>query len=252
MNSMLVYPAGATEACQYAAGALNEAGIPLVDHPTPEVTHLLLDVPSFDAEGKLRGGGDPEYLLSTLPRNVTVVGGNLSHPVLEGHKAVDLLTDPEYLACNAAITAECALQAASARMKTTFRDADALILGWGRIGKCLAQLLKGLGSRVTVAARKAKDRAMLKALGFHAIGMEDIGDAVRASSLVFNTVPELLLDSAQVTSNSRCLFVDLASRPGVQGDGVLWARGLPGIYAPESSGRLIGRTFLRLYKEGLA
>ena len=44
--------------------------------------------------------------------------------------------------------------------------------------------------------------------------------------------------------------IDLASEKGLGGEDVIWARGLPGIHAPESSGRLIAETCLRLGMEG--
>ena len=44
-------------------------------------------------------------------------------------------------------------------------DCKVLVIGWGRIGKCLAALLKGLEADVTVVARKETDRAILHALG---------------------------------------------------------------------------------------
>jgi dipicolinate synthase subunit A len=78
---------------------------------------------------------------------------------------MDLLKDPHYLAKNAAITAECALKVAAPYLKTTFSESPTLILGWGRIGKCLARLLSARNCPVSVAARKESDRAMLEAFG---------------------------------------------------------------------------------------
>ena len=40
--------------------------------------------------------------------------------------------------------------------------------------------------------------------------------------------------------------IDLASCPGMDAPDVIWARGLPGKDAPETSGELIARTILRL------
>ena len=42
------------------------------------------------------------------------------------------------------------------------------------------------------------------------------------------------------------LLMDLASLRGIEGDRVIWARGLPGKDAPESSGALIAKTVIRL------
>lgn len=249
MGKILVYPVGNTQACRYAAAFLHDFGIHLTDHPMPEVTHLLLDVPSFDTEGNLRGGGSIASILERLPETITVAGGNLAHPALAGYLTADLLQDAQYLARNAAITADCALQVAAPRMSATFADSPALVIGWGRIGKCLGQLLRALGSRVTIAARKEADRAMIQALGFEAVDIPEIISILSRCRLLFNTAPEMVLPKGILDLYKNCLPIDLASKPGMEGANVLWARGLPGIYAPESSGRLIAETFLKLNKE---
>lgn len=250
MKDMLVYPIGSTPACTYAASFLEGAGISLVDHPAPEVTHLLLDIPSFGADGMLRCGGDLEEILRMLPPDITIVGGNLDHPILEGHQILDLLKSERYLAQNAAITAHCALSVAAQNMTAVFSDSPALVIGWGRIGKCLGQLLKAIGSDVTIAARKESDQAMIRALGLRAVDICQISRVLPKCRLVFNTVPELVL-SKDMTQQKDCLFVDLASKKGMEGDRVIWARGLPGVHAPESSGKLIAETFLKLSRRDL-
>lgn len=249
MAKILIYPAGSTAACQYAATFLHKHNIPLVDHPTPEVTHLLLDVPSFAPDGNLRGGGSVERLLEMLPPDVTVVGGNLIHPALEEYRAVDLLKDESYLAMNAAITADCALQVAMPLLHGTLADSPALIIGWGRIGKCLARMLKALGCHVTVAARKERDRTMLRALQYKAVDMAQLTATLPKYRLIFNTAPQPILSAQQLAKNPDCAKIDLASRRGLEGEDVVWARGLPGIHAPESSGKLIAETLIHYIKE---
>ena len=122
-------------------------------------------------------------------------------------------------------------------MDTVFSGTAILVIGWGRIGKCLAMLLKGMGARVSVAARKACDRAMAEAMGCESILPGLMPENCR---IVFNTVPAPVMEA-----NSSILNIDLASKRGILGDNVIWARGLPGKYAPESSGYLIGEAFLR-------
>lgn len=250
MDSIRIFPVGNTSACRWGAAFLEKAGICLVDHPSPEVTHLLLDVPSFAADGTLRGGGELSSLLRMLPPDITVAGGNLKHPALAEYRTLDMLEDAQYLAVNAAITADCALQVAAPLLNTTFADAPALVIGWGRIGKCLGQLLKSTGADVTIAARKETDRAMLRALGFSTADTASLAGILPRFRLIFNTVPEMLLREEQLAPCRQCVKIDLASKPGMEGSGVVWARGLPGVHAPESSGKLIAETFLRLFREG--
>lgn len=232
LDKRLIYPLGTTGAIRFAARFL---GLPLVDHPTPDATHLLLDVPLRQT--------DIAKNLSMLPTGITVIGGNLEIPVLEGYRKIDLLQDPEYLAKNAAITAHCALKLALPYLDVTLEGCPVLILGWGRIGKCLARLLKVLGAEVTVAARKEADRAMLKALGYRAVEFDALSKMLHGFRLIYNTVPERIL-SESTTFPTDCVKIELASRPGLPGEAID-GRGLPGKLAPESSGRLIAETILR-------
>ena len=246
MKAILFYSLGNSPACRWATDFLNRSGISFVGHISPEITHLLLDVPSFSPDGNLRFGGDLAEFLRMLPQNITIIGGNLQHPALEGYRTLDLLRDESYLAENAAITAHCALQIAAPLLTGTLADSPALVLGWGRIGKCLVRLLRALDCDVTVAARKERDRAMLEGLGYRAV---DFGAALDGYRLIFNTVPELVIPEDKVSLCKNAVKIDLASRRGIAGEDVVWARGLPGIHAPESSGRLISGTVLRLLKE---
>ena len=243
-----IYPVGTTAATEYAVGFLSKKGLDLVDHPTPEVTHLLLDVPSFGPDGTLRGGGRIEKILETIPQYITVVGGNLDHPALDGYEVWDLLRQEAYLSKNAAITADCALQAAMPLLRSAISETPTLVIGWGRIGKCLARMLQGMGCPVTVAARKERDRAMLNALGY-ATADPGAMKGTEGYRLIFNTAPEPVLSERLLSHYPNCVKIDLASRRGMAGEDVVWARGLPGIYAPESSGRLIANSILHLLKE---
>lgn len=249
MESVLVYPAGSTPASRYAADFLEVSGVPVIDHPSPEVTHLLLDTPSFAPDGMLRGGGEVQQLLAMLPPKVTVAGGNLHHTALTGYRLLDLLGDPRYVALNAAITADCALRVAREKMPIVFMNCPVLIIGWGRIGKCLGQMLKALGAKVTVAARKAPDRAMLAALGYEVVDTAAMGDLLSRFRVIFNTAPEKLVSGEELAQCRNCLKIDLASKLVLPGDDVIWAKGLPGVYAPESSGALIAETLLKFLRE---
>ena len=247
---MVIYCAGNTKASQYAAQMLGKAGIHVAAKPEDSVTHLLLDVPSFGEKGLLRSGGKLDALLSALPKKITVCGGNLKHPLLDEYRKIDLLQDAEYLAQNAYITAECALDVALPYLEITIRNCPTLIIGWGRIGKCLGQLLKNMGADIAIAARKETDRAMIRALGMKAVDINDLPDQLNGYRLIFNTAPELVLKREQMAHCLEdCVKIDLASKPGIEDEDVIIARGLPGIHFPESSGKLIADTLLRLCQE---
>lgn len=249
MKKRLLYSTGSTQACRCATRLLENAGVAVTDHPSPDVTHLLLDIPSFDSNGNLRGGQDIGPVLSMLPEDLCIIGGKLGHPALAGYETLDLLAQEAYLSANAAITAHCALQVAAPYLQTTFSDTPTLIVGCGRIGKCLAELLIGLHCPVTVAARKEKDRCILRALGYSAVAMEEIPSVLSKTRLLFNTVPQPVIPKEALATAGHCIQIELASQPGLSGPHVIPALGLPGVCAPESSGRLIAQTLLSHWKE---
>lgn len=242
MRPILFLTAGHTKALQYARDLLQQ-DFSFTDVPTKDVTHLLLPVPSFEADGAIKGGGDIEQLLVQLSKDITVIGGDLSHPGLKEYKTLDLLQNPLYLAKNARITAHCAMALAAGKLERSLEDTDVLVIGWGRIGKCLAQLLKAVGTPLTVAARKETARAALASLGYSAIDTKQISP--ERYKLIFNTAPQMLLPECK----GDALKIDLASRPGIGGADVVWARGLPNKCAPESSGKLIAEAVISYLSE---
>ncbi len=215
-------------ALTYARRELERGGVVFAREPGPAVTHLLLPCPLKEA--------------LTLPPNTegaVLVGGNLDRPELAGYPKLDLLQNCGYVAQNAAITAHCALALAMEHLPVTLAGQRVLVIGWGRIGKCLSRLLQALGARVTVAARKETDRAMAGALELEALPVE--GLCPEGFRVVFNTAP------APVLAHCRedCVNIELASTPGLGGAHIIDGRGLPGRMAPESAGALMAQTILK-------
>ena len=221
MSKINIYCHSGNPAVSFAKVFLEEAGIHVSSEPDPQTSHFLLPVPT--------------RFYPEIPEGITVIGGNLDIP------GMDLLKDPFYLAENAAITARCAMSL----LGRDPRNLPILILGWGRIGKCLGKFLSEAGAIVTIAARKTEDVAMIRALGCEGVFFHQVD--VSRFGAVLNTVPAPVLDASGCRSD--CLLMELASKPGITGGDIMDARGLPGKYAPEESGRLIARTILRLLKE---
>lgn len=214
------------------------------------------------AERRLRSCGisftdnmnDAEYLLYPAPTRLemlqpctmdqTVIGGNLDFLNVNVER-LDLLKDPYYLAANAAITAEAALGLVLKELHCQITDASILILGWGRIGKCLTHQLHHLNASVTVYARKDSDRAMLRALGYHYTDRENLSRGLSRYQCIINTVPAEILTHEEVSRvRPGCLKLELASGIWLPGEDVVLAHGLPAKYKPEASGALIARTIL--------
>ena len=237
MDRILFYRAGTTQAAMEAQKYLSAKGIPFSDCPDPDVTDLLLDIPSFSKNGILRNGDPFHDLISRFSPGIRIWGGRLP----EAMKSGDLLENPQYVAENAAITADCAIRLCSLSLRSTWKDSKVLVIGWGRIGKYLCRMLKAMGAQVTVCARKAPDLALLSAFGYQVTVPEKLNG--NGYQVIFNTAPAALMDE---TALGDCpIPMDLASQEGLTGCQVIKARGLPGIYAPITSGTLIGKTILK-------
>lgn len=249
MNHRVFFTAGYSRALEFAAKELEVRGIEVTNVPSVSVTHLLLPVPCKMDRAELC------TILESLPRNITVLGGNIERPEFSGYTCRDLLKDEVYLAQNAQITAYCALNIAAGLLPVTWAHCPVLIVGWGRIGKALGRLLQSLGAEVSIAARKEKDRALIAAFGNDAEDIYKLDYILGRYRIIFNTVPFPILSEQQLSHcRPGCVKIELASAPGMEGSDIIDARGLPGKFAPESSGKLIARSVLRLcaQKEGSA
>ena len=249
MEDLTIFSAGSTKAVQYAADILSEKGINIAYEPCDAVTSVLLDVPSMGPDKKLRSDKELRELISAVPGDAVFVGGGLDHPLLEDRKKYDLLKKEGYLKENARITAYCALHIIGAALPITLEDCPVLVIGWGRIGKVLTSLLVRVGAHVTVASRDIRSIASLAKLGINAV-LTDMADPQKYR-LILNTAPAPVLNEEALNSCANSVKIDLASVKGLAGENVIWARGLPGQYAPESSGKLIARYVLDCLKEDI-
>ena len=197
---------------------------------------------------------EAEYLLYPAPTRLemlgectmdhTVIGGNLDF-LNDGVARLDLLKDPYYLADNAAITAEAALGLLLKELRCELTRANILILGWGRIGKCLTHQLHHLGVNVTAYTRKDADRAMLRALGYRYAAPEDLHRGLSRFHCIINTIPApILAEEAAHAMRRDALKLELATGFWLPGTDVVDAHGLPGRCKPEASGALIAKTII--------
>lgn len=168
-----------------------------------------------------------------------------------GLELVDYFLREELTVANAAATAEAAVQVTMGRLDETMLGMDALVLGFGRIGKLLSHRLHGLGVRVTATARRLEDLAWVRAYGYHALETGALSGNLSEFGLVFNTIPSRVLDRTLLEQlPERCLCVDLAS---VQGIDLAAAEdlGLPNVWARSLPGRLVPRTAAAVIRDAV-
>lgn len=170
----------------------------------------------------------------------------------------DIMQRPDFVAGNAALTAECALARLIDGSDRAIFGSEALICGWGRIGKILALRLAALGARVTVAARSHSGRAMAEALGLRALDYDGLETEIGGFDFIVNTVPARVLTDAMLCMVSdTALLLELASPPGGFdrnlaeniGLNAMAAPGLPGERAAYSAAALMKRAVYDVVRE---
>ena len=75
MNHEVIYFASNSSVMQHCKDYLKSAGFVIAESPQPNVTHLLLPVPSFSANDEVIGGGciddaSLRYLVRILPKGI--------------------------------------------------------------------------------------------------------------------------------------------------------------------------------------
>lgn len=193
---------------------------------------------------------------------VLIVGkGNRDILTLAKKKNVhikDYFSREEMQVLNSIPTAEGAIQVAMEQTKTTIHSSNIMILGYGRIGKILSQMLRGLGANVFVAARKHSDLSWIKTYGYNEVPFKDIDEYINDMDIVFNTVPTLVLKENLLKQIKKdALVIDLASKPGgvdfesakKLGVRVKWELGIPGKVAPITAADVIKRTVYNIINE---
>lgn len=225
--------------------------------------YAVLPVPPLDDGGRLLAPCYSQSLLTAdaekmLAPDGIIFAGRADDRLREafpGREICDYLLREELSLKNAIPTAEGALQLALDELPVTMNGLRVLIVGMGRIGTALTEILKGFGADITVAVRNGSGAARARLHGVSSVSIKEAGSDY---GLVFNTVPSLVFDRELLSRFSKStLFIDLASKPGgidfdaalELGIKVIWALGLPGKTAPVTSGEFIAETVMDMIAE---
>ena len=163
-------------------------------------------------------------------------------------RIADLWADEALKLENAMLTAEGAIFAAMRAGRRSLRALRCLVIGWGRIGSGLTELLVGLGAKVTVCSRSEAYRHRAIQRGADAVAPEALPEALPACDLVFSTPPALVLDRELLEKLPKeAMVIDLASPPYGVDLRAAWQLGLrawrepglPGRYCPESAAKAL-------------
>lgn len=201
-----------------------------------------------------------EKLFSNLKNKVVFAGivSSLIEDVKQSGLYIrDYYQRENFLIPNALLTAEGAVSIALKEYGKSIFSSRCLVVGFGRIGKILAKLLKNMGAKVTVSARSVKDVSLAKISGFETTNVSKISEKADFD-LIFNTVPAPVLneDVLEYLISAR-MIIDLASAPGGTdklaaeelGIKLIPALGIPGKCFPEAAGEIIADVIYKMIEE---
>jgi Glutamyl-tRNA reductase len=195
-------------------------------------------------------------------RNKQVFGGMMgklyqTSEIWDSIETNDYYTREEFSVQNAVPAAEGAIEIAMHEYPGTINGSRCLVVGFGRIGKVLSWMLRGIGAQVTVGCRKSSDLAWVQSYGYSPIKTDEICEEMQYD-VIFNTAPAMVL-SRRVLSKMRSspLIIDLSSMPGgvdfdtaaKLGIKTIHALSLPGKVAPKTAGEIIKNTIYHIMEE---
>ncbi len=213
---------------------------------------IRLSCPLSDKDIKL------DTLYDIFEKGQIIAGGKISDSAEKKLKekgciVYDYCKSERFGILNAVPTSEGALAIAMNGMDKTIFGSRSAVIGFGRIGKVLAEMLKNLKSDVSVFARSDEALSWAEIDGYTALSIKSMEKHIQNFDVIFNTVPFTVLgEDVLRKTKSDVYIVDLASSPGgvdfksakELNKKVVWALSLPGKVAPESAGKIISDCIL--------
>lgn len=166
-------------------------------------------------------------------------------------EVLDFLEGDNVAILNAIPTAEGALQTAIEQSVKTIFNSKCLVLGYGRCGKVLSNMLKGIGASVDVSYRKDVDNAYIVAYGLNPVNLYEMKN-IEKYDFIFNTIPYKIIDE-QFLKNVRedVVIIDLAQAPGGVDYEISRKLKINAIYCPSLPARVAPYTAGKILKDVL-
>lgn len=157
-------------------------------------------------------------------------------------RVVDLSLDEEFLCENAELTSLCTLGVLLMNGEYAPRDMRVGIVGYGRIGKRLTNLLLYLGVKVRVFTSRANTRIDLSEYGVASATSSEDAD-LSGIDVLINTAPAVIFPKERIPEGLR--IIDLASGDCFSGVTVEKYPSVPAKMFPKSAGMVWGRAVER-------
>ena len=154
-------------------------------------------------------------------QNKTIFVGNIHQELKEElhrkhNQVIDFMEKEEFAILNAIPTAEATIEIILKNTKKILQNSNCFIMGFGRIGKVLADRLKGLSAKVTCMITNEVERAWAVAYGYETISIENLQKnctKLKQYDIIINTIPKIILKEELKEVKKETIVIDLASKP---------------------------------------
>ena len=169
-----------------------------------------------------------------------------------GISSTDLFSREDVAINNAIPTAEGAIMTAIQESDRVLFRSKILVIGYGRCGKILSNMLKGIGADVSITYRKKSDEAYISAYGCSPVDIRYFERHLSEYDFIFNTAPALILNKENLKRIRKdTVIIDIAQAPG--GIDYSYARklNLKALYCPGLPGRVAPYTAAEILKSAI-
>lgn len=169
-----------------------------------------------------------------------------------GISSVDLFSREDVAINNAIPTAEGAIMTSIQESSKVLFKSKVLVIGYGRCGKILSNMLRGIGAEVSVTYRKKSDEAYINACNCTPVDIKYFERHLSEYDFIFNTAPALVLNNENLKRIPKnTVIIDIAQAPG--GIDYSYARklNLKAIYCPGLPGRVAPYTAAEILKSAI-
>lgn len=202
-------------------------------------------------------------IIQNISENHIVFGGMINKGIetkikKKTNSVYDYFKSEDVTVRNTVPTVQGILKVIFDNVEYTVNSSKCAVFGYGRVGAITADVLKSLGAKVTVCARKKSAVSTAKIKGMNGVYIKDFHDFANDFDIIINTVPTVLIDRRILEKIKKdCLIIDVASSPyGVDfaaayelGIKALQCPSLPGKVAPRTAGEIIADAIISVIKE---
>lgn len=178
------------------------------------------------------------YINASKPGAFVFGGKNGTKQQIEDAGRVKFEQSNKYRIKNSIATAEGALCIAISETKRAIADCDVLVLGYGFLGREVADIFFKMGATVSVCSASENELKQAEKKGYYCVFLKDL--AVLPYHIILNTIPVQVLNNEKFQLLPEdAILIELASKScceeNHEGIKIIKAGGLPGKFCPYSA-----------------